>query len=144
MKVIGFNLEEISGKKTQEFQRYSINTDVTFNNVEKSKLDVLKDNEALKLSFKFQVNYKDAESKSEDLKSEISILGSILLMVDKELSKEFIKSWKNKQLPKDKMVNLYNFILKKCSVRALQLEEDLNLQPHIPFPQVRQQTQAQK
>mgnify|MGYP001576040919 FL=1 len=64
-------------------------------------------------------------------------------MVDKELSKEFIKSWKNKEIPKDRMINLYNFILKKCSVRALQLEEDLNLQPHIPFPQVKQQVQNQ-
>ncbi len=137
MKVIGFNIEEITGKKTQEFKRYNINTNITFNNVEKSRLDVLKEGEVLKLSFKFNVDYKDADSKSEDLKSEVAILGSILLMVDKELSKEFLKSWKNKEIPKDKMVTLYNFILKKCSVRALQLEEDLNLQPHIPFPQVR-------
>ncbi len=137
MKIIGFNIEEIAGRKNHELKRYSINTDITFNNVEKSKLDLLKEDEALKLSFKFQVNYKDAESKSEDLKSEISIIGSILLMVDKELSKEFIKSWKNKEIPKDKVVALYNFILKKCSVRALQLEEDLNLQPHIPFPQIK-------
>ncbi|MBM3232365.1 hypothetical protein FJZ21_03250 [Candidatus Pacearchaeota archaeon] len=137
MKIIGFNIEEISGKRNHELKRYTINTDITFNNVEKSKLDVLKESEALKLSFKFQVNYKDAESKSEELKSEISILGSVLLMVDKELTKEFLKSWKNKELPKDKMVSLYNFILKKCSVRALQLEEDLNLQPHIPFPQIK-------
>jgi len=141
MKVIGFNIEEISGKKSQELKRYSINTDITFSNVEKSKLDVLKEDEALKVSFKFLVNYKDADSKSDEAKNQVSILGSLLLMVDKELSKEFIKSWKNKQVPKDKMVSLYNFILKKCSVRALQLEEDLNLQPHIPFPQVKQQVQ---
>ena len=137
MKIIGFNIEEIVGKKSHELKKYSINTDITFNNVEKSKLDLLKEDEALKIGFKFQVNYKDAESKSEDLKSEISILGSVLLMVDKELSKEFLKSWKNKEIPKDKIVGLYNFILKKCSVRALQLEEDLNLQSHIPFPQIK-------
>ena len=62
-------------------------------------------------------------------------------MVDKDLSKEFIKLWKDKQIPKDRLIPLYNFILKKCSVRALQLEEDLNLQPHIPFPQVKPQNQ---
>ena len=137
MKVIGFSIEEITAKKIKEFKRYSINTDITFTNVDKAKLDVLKDNEALKLNFKFAVNYKDAENKSEEVKSEVSILGSILLMVDKELSKEFLKLLKNKELPKEKMINLYNFILKKCSVKALQLEEDLNLQPHIPFPQVK-------
>lgn len=141
MKVIGFNIESISGRKSEELKRFNINTDVTFNNVEKSKLDVLKDGETLKVGFKFLVNYKDADNKTEEVKNEISILGSLLIMVDKELSKEFLKSWKNKEIPKDKMIGLYNFVLRKCSVRALQLEEDLNLQPHIPFPQVRPQAQ---
>lgn len=141
MKIIGFNIDEISGKKSSEVKRFNINTDVTFNNVEKSKLDVLKEGEALRIGFKFNVLYKDADSKSEEAKSEISILGSLLLMVDKELSKEFQKSWKNKEIPKDKMIGLYNYVLRRCSVRALQLEEDLNLQPHIPFPQVRPQQQ---
>ncbi|MEK6915207.1 MAG: hypothetical protein AABW89_01540 [Nanoarchaeota archaeon] len=141
MKIIGFNLEHISGKKSAELKRYNINTDVTFNSVEKSKLDILKEEEALKLGFKFAVTYLDADNKSNENKNEISILGSLVLMVDKEVSKEFLKSWKDKQIPKDKMIPLYNFILKKCSVRALQLEEDLNLQPHIPFPQVKPQNQ---
>lgn len=141
MKVIGFNIEEISGKKNHELKNYTINTDITFNNVEKSKLDVLKDNEVIKVNFKFIVSYKDANDKSTDLKNEINISGSILLMVDKELSKEFLKLWKNKQIPKDRIVTLYNFVLRKCSVRALQLEEDLNLQPHIPFPQIKSQNQ---
>jgi hypothetical protein len=140
MKVIGFNIEEVVGKKAADLKRYNINTDVTFSNVEKAKLDVLKDNETIKVGFKFLVSYKDAENK-EEKSNEISILGSLLLMVDKELSKEFLKSWKNKEIPKDKMITLYNFVLRKCSVRALQLEEDLNLQPHIPFPQIRPQTQ---
>ena len=122
-------------------RRNSVNTDVTFNSVEKSKLDILKEEEALKLGFKFAVTYLDADNKSNENKNEISILGSLVLMVDKEVSKEFLKSWKDKQIPKDKMIPLYNFILKKCSVRALQLEEDLNLQPHIPFPQVKPQNQ---
>lgn len=140
MKVIGFNIEEISGKKNLELKRFNINTDVTFNNVEKSKLDVLKENETIKVGFKFNVKYKDVDAKSDEATNDITIIGSLLLMVDKELSKEFLKSWKNKEIPKDKMITLYNFVLKRCSVRALQLEEDLNLQPHIPFPQVKPQT----
>ena len=143
MKVIGFNLEEISAKKPNEFKRSNISTDVTFNDIDKSKLDVLKDNETIKASFKFLVSYKDTDNKNE-LKNEVTITGSLLLMVTKEESKEFIKAWKNKKLPEDKMLGLYNFILRKCSVRALQLEEELGLQPHIPFPQVKAQQQSQK
>lgn len=136
MKVIGFSIDEITGKKSHDFKRFNINTDVTFNDIEKSKLDMIKDGETLKVGFKFSVNYKDVDSK-DDKKNEINILGSIILMVDKEMSKEMLNSWKKKEIPKDKMVGLYNFVLKKCSVRALQLEEDLNLQPHIPFPQAK-------
>lgn len=139
MKLIGFNLEEISAKKTNEFKRSNISTDITFNDVDKFKLDLLKDDETIKASFRFQVNYKDTDNQSNESKNEVVVAGSILLMVTKDESKEFIKAWKNKKLPEDKMLPLYNFILKKCSVKALQLEEDLGLQPHIPFPQVKSQ-----
>ncbi len=139
MKIIGFNFEEIHAHKNNEFKRSNISTDVTFNDIDKSKLDVLKDNETIKANFKFIVSYKDADNLSSDLKNEISINGLLLLMVTKDESKEFIKSWKTKELPKDKMIGLYNFILRKCSVKALQLEEELGLQPHIPFPQVKAQ-----
>ncbi|MBS3081315.1 hypothetical protein J4416_00045 [Candidatus Pacearchaeota archaeon] len=141
MKVVGFNFEEINAKKTNEFKRSNINTEVTFNDVAKTNLDFLKGEESIKLNFKFLVTYKDADNISTELKNEISIGGSILLVVTKDESKEFLKSWKTKELPKDKMVGLYNFILRKCSVKALQLEEELNLQPHIPFPQVKAQNQ---
>ena len=143
MKVVGFNLEAINSNKSHEFKRSTISTNISFTGVDKSKLDVLKDNESIKISFKFSVTYKDPDSSSEE-KNEISIQGSLMLMVTKDESKEFLKAWKNKEVPKDKMLPLYNFILRKCSVRALQLEEELNLQSHIPFPQIKGNTQAQK
>ena len=144
MKVIGFNLETINASKAREFKRSNISTEINFSNVDKSKIDVLKDNESIKLSFKFAVTYKDPDNEKAELKNEISITGSLLLMVTKDEAKEFLKSWKNKEIPKDKMLPLYNFILRKCSVKALQLEEELGLQLHIPFPQIKgnpQQTQ---
>ncbi len=140
MKFIGFSIEEIIAKKSIEIPRASINTDIIFTNIDKAKLDVLKDSECLKASFKFSVIYKDPTQKEVELKNEIKFEGSLLIAVSKDESKDFLKSWKTKELPKDKIVFLYNYILKKCSVRALQLEEELGLQPHIPFPQVNQST----
>lgn len=139
MKIIGFSVEEIHAKKALDLPRASISTDVVFIDVDKTKLDVLKDSECLKTSFKFTVGYKDPNSKDAESKNFIKFEGSLLLAVSKEDSKEFLKAWKTKELPKDKIVPLYNYILKRCSVKALQLEEEIGLQPHIPFPQVRPQ-----
>jgi len=139
MKIIGFNIEELHAKKSFDFKRTAISTDILFTEVEKAKLDVLKDSEALKISFKFAVGYKDSDKKDPQDKNEVLIQGSMLLMVSKDESKEFLKSWKNKEIPKDKALSLYNVILKKCSVKALQLEDEINLSPHIPFPQIRGQ-----
>ena len=144
MKIIGFSIEEIHAKKSLDIPRASINTDVVFTEIDKAKLDVLKDSECLKASFKFSVIYKDPNNKDLDSKNEIKFVGSLLLSVSKDDSKDFLKSWKTKELPKDKVIPLYNYILKKCSVRALQLEEELNLQPHIPFPQIRANQQNDK
>ena len=136
MKIIGFSIEEILAKRPFDIPKAGINTDIIFTNIEKAKLDVLKDEECLKGSFKFSVIYKDATKKDSKEINEISISGSIIMMVTKDESKEFTKSWKTKQIPKEKIIPIYNYILKRCSVKALQLEEELNLQPHIPFPRL--------
>lgn len=108
---------------------------------------MLKDAEAIKASFRFAIMFREPEKREQDKKSEksdksenqneVSFEGSILLALEKDEAKEFIKSWKKKEIPKDKVLPLYNFILKKCSVRALQLEEELGLPSHIPFPQIK-------
>ena len=107
-----------------------------FTNVEREKVELLRDTEAIKTSFKFAIFFKDPEKKLES-QNEVSFEGSILLALEKEEAKEFLKAWKKKEVPKDKVLPLYNFILKKCSVRALQLEEELGLPSHIPFPQIK-------
>ncbi len=137
MKIVGYSVEEIHAKKAIDIPRASISTDVIFTEIDKAKLDVLKESECLKASFKFSVIYKDPNNKDAESKNELKFSGSLLLSVSKEDAKEFLKSWKAKELPKDKLIPLYNYILKRCSVRALQLEEEMGLQPHIPFPQVR-------
>ena len=148
MKIIGYTTR-IHGAKQHEIPRSSISTDILFTNVEKEKLEMLKDTEAVKTSFKFSILFKDSDKKPDkadksENQNEVSFEGSLLLALDKEEAKEFLKSWKKNEVPKDKVVPLYNFILKKCSVRALQLEEELGLPSHIPFPQVRSQSQPNK
>ncbi len=154
MQLIGFNLKKVSASRSPDFKRGSINTNIEFSDVIKEKLDLLKDTEALKIAFIFSILYsekemnpenqeKNQETKSEKSQGEVTFEGDILFSANKEEAKEITKSWKKKQIPEQFRLPMINFILKKCSVKALSLEEDLNLPSHIPFPQVRKGNQEQ-
>ena len=140
MKIIGFNTTRIHGIRAHEIPRSSINTDILFTNIEKERLDKLKDSEAIKTSFKFSIFFKDPDKKSEN-QNEVSFEGSLLLALDKEESKEFLKAWKKNQIPPNLALPLYNFILRRCSTKALILQEDVNLPTHLQIPQLKRQAE---
>jgi len=141
MQLIGFNLKKIHAERSQNFKRGPINTNIEFVEVEKDKLDFLKDLEAIRIAFIFTVTYADQEKKDELKHGEISFEGDIALSATKDELKDIIKSWKKKQIPDTVRFPLINYILKKCSARALSLEDELNLPTHIPFPQVQKSVQ---
>jgi hypothetical protein len=47
-----------------------------------------------------------------------------------------LKKWKNKKIEDEVRVPLFNLILTKCNLKALQFEEEFGLPTHIPFPRV--------
>jgi len=136
MQVIGFNFTKISAERTPEFKPSSMSTNIEFTNVEKEKMDILKETEALKVSFKYILAYGE-EKKKGPLPAEITFEGFIVLSADKEKSKELQKAWKKKTLPNGTKIPLFNLILKKCAAKALQLQEDVNLPSHIPIPKIK-------
>jgi len=142
MKLLGFNFTKINAEKKLEFKSTAINTDIEFLEIEKDKIEMLKDSEIIKISFRFAVNYKEEAEKEEkkETKQEnsgkISFEGTILFSTDKEESKEILKAWKKKEIPPQFKVSIFNLILNKCSIKALSLEEDLNLPYHVPLPKV--------
>ncbi len=150
MQLVGFNLKKIKAEKSPEFKRSNINTNIEFTDVLKEKLELLKDADAVRISFIFTVSYTEAaqnpnqekkEKEEEKKHAEVLFDGDIMLSSSKDESKELFKSWKKKQIPEQFRIPLINFILKRCSVKALSLEEELNLPAHIPFPQVRKPNQ---
>lgn len=141
MQLIGFNLKKIHAERSQNFKRGPINTNIEFVEVEKDKVDFLKDLDAIRISFIFTVTYADPEKKDEPKQGEVLFEGDLALSATKDELKDIIKSWKKKQLPDNIRFPLINYILKKCSARALSLEDELNLPTHIPFPQVQKSAQ---
>ena len=69
--------------------------------------------------------------------------GVVLATLDKSDDvKKILKEWKKKKLPDNLKIPLFNFIISKCNLKALQLEEELALPSHIPLPRLtKNQTQ---
>jgi len=159
MQVIGFNLTKILAERFPDFKSGPINTNIEFTNVEEDKVSLIKDSEVVKINFKYSVIYseqkeqkkqdkkkadKAGSDKEESKRAEVSFEGNVLLTLSKDELKNIQKEWKKKQIPSGVQFPLYNLILKKCSIRAAQLEDELNIPPHLPIPQLRRQQPPQQ
>lgn len=147
MKVIGYHLTKVLAEKKAEAKTInSINTSIEFVNIEKDKIENIKDFEVIKVNFNFTVSYENqADKKDNSLKiARIELEGNLIFAADKEESKELLKFSKKKDLPNNMKVPLNNVVFKKCLVKAIELEESLNLPYHIPIPQATLQQQKQQ
>jgi hypothetical protein len=136
MQVIGFNFTKISAEKFPDFKTgRSINNKIEFTNLEKDKIDLIKDSEVVKIFFEYSLIFTEVE-KSDKKDAEIIFKGFMVLSLEKDEAKEILKSWKKKELPPSLKITLFNILLKKCAAKSLTLEEELGLPPHMAIPQL--------
>ncbi len=129
MKIVGFNFTKISVEKNKEsLEDLKINTNIDISEIKEVKADFFKSQEEL-LSFKFEfkLDYDPDMAK-------IELKGVIVLALEPKLSKDLLKQWKDKQIPPDFKLNLLNLILRKSTLKCLQLEEEMNLPLHMRLP----------
>ena len=55
---------------------------------------------------------------------------------EKEELKQTLDSWKKKQIPPEVRTGLFNFIMSKCNIKALFLEDEMALPFHLPMPRI--------
>ena len=129
MKIIGFNLLKISSEKKENLKgELKISQNINIEEITKEKISISKD-EALKIKFQFTIDY------GEDF-AKIEFKGNILLLPEKEEFKKILKKWKDKKLEDEFRMPLFNFIMAKCTIKALNLEDELSLPPHIQMPRI--------
>lgn len=130
MRVLSFNFGQISGEKKSEIiNKIQISSNIDIKSVTAEKVELIKEDSVIKVDYSFKIDY------NENI-ANIMFSGNVFLTVDKEKSKEILSQWKNKKMPEDFRIFLFNFILAKCSIKAMQIEEDLNLPIHMPLPRV--------
>ncbi len=140
MRLMGFNFNKIDVEK-QPVDRpkdLNINTNIDVSEIKNIKSDILKTKEEIiATTFSYVVNYTPDYAK-------IELGGTVLLAIESKLAKTITKEWKNKKMTEEFRMVLFNIILAKSNVRALQLEEEMNLPYHIPMPSLKRGEMEEK
>jgi|SRR3989338_5889400 len=129
MKVIGFNFTKLSAERLKDsVEEIKINTEMDFPEIKESKSPFLKiKEELLEAKFDYKVNYEPGLAR-------VVIQGKVLFSVDQKMAKEILTQWKKKNLPEDFRILLVNVVMRKSTLKALSLCDELNLPVHVPLP----------
>ncbi len=132
MKLLGFNFTKISiEKKKDSLKDLKIENQVDITNVSEVNQDVLKsDDDFLAVTFKYVIDYKPEIAR-------IEMVGSVLLSINSKIAKEVLKKWKGQDTPDEFRIPLFNVIFRKAGLKALELEDQLNLPLHMQMPAIR-------
>jgi len=105
-----------------------INQNIDIKDIKKENIPISKD-EAIKIYFNFKIDYSEESAK-------LNFEGNILALPDKNESEQILSSWEDKKLPDGIRIGLFNFLMNKCNIKALNLEDDMGLPYHIPMPKI--------
>lgn len=130
MKIIGFTIQKISiEKKNSINEKLKIRSGLNIINIKKEKI-LISENSALKFDFSYTLDYEPNVAKLE-------IRGSVITLDDKDESEEILKQWENKKYTHKSKIPLFNFIMGKCNIKAIQLEDEIGLPIHIRMPKLK-------
>ncbi len=135
MPFIGFNFDKISAERISDEVKRDINVKHSLNikDLKEEEINLEKKQEVLRFTFEFLLNY-------EPNIGLIKIEGHLLFLENPKKIKEMVQEWKKtKKISPEIMRNLFNTILTKSNIKALQLSQDINLPPHLPLPRLEQQ-----
>ena len=134
MKLIGFNFNKISiEKKSDKKENLKINTNINIVDISEIKTNFFNSKEILLgVQFNYTIDYSPSIAK-------IFFEGNILLSIDPKEAKEILKEWKSKKLQDNFRNIVFNIVFRKCNIKALQLEDEMNLPLHLPMPIIKNQ-----
>jgi len=134
MKLVGFNFQKINAERLEgRTGNLKVNTKINVLEIKKMKSDFLKTKEEfVSVEFTYDIDYDPDFAK-------LQFSGRAVFSIEPKEVKNILKEWKGKKISEDFKIFLFNIIIKKSSLKALELEEDLNLPFHMPFPSVKKQ-----
>ena len=115
MKILDFEFKKISAEKINNFiQEPKIESNIDIFEIKKIDSKNKDKEEILEISFSYQLIYSPKLA-------EIELKGRIILKEDEKIIKEILNQWKNKKIPEQIKIILFNLILTKSSIKSLEL-----------------------
>jgi len=129
MRIVGFSLTKSSIEKIKELEgKFKVTSQIDLKDVKEEKASPVQGQDVVRFDFTYNINYEPDFAK-------VNFNGFITAIVDKKETKNIIDNWKkNKSVVSDDKMNMFNLIFQKCNIKALALEEDHGLPPHIRLP----------
>lgn len=124
---VGFRLTKITAERiSQEFKDLKINTSINLDSIEELS-EEKKGQKILSISFNYSIEYfKDV--------AKIEFGGKLFVSGTPEEAKNITKNWVKKKLDENLKVEIFNMILFKSNIKAVQVEEELGLPTHFQMP----------
>jgi hypothetical protein len=139
MRLVSFNFNKISIEKLADGNgQIKIFTNIDVYSIEKANVDLFNDKEDLiQVKFKYTIDYEPKFAK-------IEFGGNMFITLDLKSSKELLKKWKDKEIPEEIRLFIFNIILIKSNIKALQFEDELGFPLHIPLPRFSKEDKKQE
>jgi hypothetical protein len=123
IKLINSKITEIKAKRNTEFSgKLELKSNINIKSVEKIK----EAKDILRIEYIFNINYSEL--------GKITIEGLLFLKGDKDTINNIIKKQEEKDYDSEEFIFIMNTVMQKASLKALQLEEELDLPIHIKLP----------
>jgi len=131
MKLAGFNFTKIyAERKESKTTTVKIDTKINLKNIKEIKTNFTDSKESLLgLDFDYAIEYKDLAN--------LDFSGNLVILIDQKKAKQIVTDFEKKKIEESFRLAIFNIILKRSSVRALQLEEELNLPTHFRLPSLK-------
>jgi len=131
---MGFNFTKINVEKfSDKAEDLKLTTNINIEDLKEVKTASFKiKEEIIAVKFMYSINYEPQYAK-------IEMVGNVVFGVEPKQAREILKQWKDKKTPEEFRMLLFNTILRKTNIKALQLEEEMNLPLHMPMPSLKPQ-----
>lgn len=139
MRLRGFNFKKINIEKfSDDFKDIKIDTKIDISDLNIVESEFFDEKEKfIGVKFSFIVEYSPKIAT-------IELKGFLLLGLDKEKAEQILKDWNDKVISEDFRTTLFNVILRKSNIKALELEEELGLPLHIPLPNLKKEQKREE
>ena len=132
MKLLGFNFTKIQVEKFKDrVEGLKIGTRIDISEIKEAKAGMLKTkDEILAVKFVYGLDYEPEMAK-------LDLEGNLVISLESKKAREVLREWKDKKIPDDFKTTIFNLVLRKASLKALQLEEEMNLPIHMQLPSLK-------